>query len=219
LTGTNTYTGQTRISNGATLALAGGGSVAGSSKVMDDGTFDISATGNGASVASLAGAGAVNLGAQTLTLTAPNDNFSGVISGTGGVNVTGGNRDSVWSEITYQGPTQVAANSTVALSGNGSIENSSVVDNGNLDISGTASGANRTEASPEPERFNLGGMPLTLANAADEFSGVIAGSGGLNVAGGSETLSGANTYSGGTVMAPARPLLWGEPGPSPAPHG
>jgi uncharacterized protein with beta-barrel porin domain len=207
LTGSNTYTGQTGISNGATLALAGGGSVAGSSKMIDDGTFDISGTGNGASVASLAGAGAVNLGAQTLTLTAPNDNFSGVISGTGGVNVTGGT-ETLSGANTYQGPTQVAANSTVALSGNGSIENSSVVDNGNLDISGTASGAT-VQSLSGTGAINLGGMPLTLANAADEFSGGITGSGGLNVAGGSETLSGANTYSGGTVIGTGATLALG----------
>ena len=47
LSGTNTYTGVTTISSG-TLALSGAGSIAQSSGVVDDGTFDISATTSGA---------------------------------------------------------------------------------------------------------------------------------------------------------------------------
>ena len=54
------------INGGATLALSGAGSIAGSSGVADAGTFDISATGAGASIVTLSGAGGVTLGAQTL---------------------------------------------------------------------------------------------------------------------------------------------------------
>jgi len=208
--GTNTYSGQTAIANAATLSLTGSGSIAGSSNVVDDGTLDISGTGSGASIASLAGAGSVNLGTQALTLTAPNDTFSGVISGTGGVNVTGGT-ETLSGVNTYQGETHVAANSAVALSGNGSIANSTVVDNGTLDIAGTAAGA-AVRSLAGTGAVNLGAMPLTITNAADEFSGVIAGLGGLTVAGGSETLSRANTYSGATVIGNGAALALGGAG-------
>ena len=42
LSGTNTYTGDTTINSGATLALTGTGSIADSTPVLDNGTFDIS---------------------------------------------------------------------------------------------------------------------------------------------------------------------------------
>ena len=58
LTAVNTYTGATTISAGV-LALAGGGSIANSTRVTANGTLDISAA--GASLKSLAGAGAMFL--------------------------------------------------------------------------------------------------------------------------------------------------------------
>ena len=48
----------------------GTGSIAASSIVTDNGTFDISATTAGASITTLSGSGIVTLGSQTLTLTA-----------------------------------------------------------------------------------------------------------------------------------------------------
>ncbi|HTB01764.1 MAG TPA: autotransporter-associated beta strand repeat-containing protein, partial [Bradyrhizobium sp.] len=56
LTGDNTYTGATTI-NGGTLKLSGTGSISASSDVVDDATFDISATTAGASIVTLSGTG------------------------------------------------------------------------------------------------------------------------------------------------------------------
>ena len=53
LSGLNTYSGATTIDGLATLALSGTGSIADSSDVIDDGTFDISATTSGASIVTL----------------------------------------------------------------------------------------------------------------------------------------------------------------------
>ncbi|WP_082540320.1 autotransporter domain-containing protein [Bosea sp. Leaf344] len=91
LSGVSSYSGETRITAG-TLALAGAGSIARSARIYSEagGTFDIAAKTGGAQVASLAGSGAVKLGAQTLTLTAAADDFAGTISGDGGVTVSGG---------------------------------------------------------------------------------------------------------------------------------
>ena len=99
----NTYTGDTTIAPNpvggtATLALAGIGSIATSSKVAiaTGGTFDISQTTKGAAIRTLADSGAspsgkVALGAQTLIITNGSTTFSGVIADGGIGGGTGGN--------------------------------------------------------------------------------------------------------------------------------
>src|SRR3546814_10357435 len=64
--------------------------MAGSGRVVSNGTFDISGTDDGASVRDLAGNGSVALGSKDLTLTDANGSFDGSIGGTGSVNVSGG---------------------------------------------------------------------------------------------------------------------------------
>jgi outer membrane autotransporter protein len=102
----NTYTGATTISGG-TLALSGAGSLAASSGVTDNSVFDISAATADVPIRSLAGAGAVTLGARSLTLTAANDTFSGTISGGGGLTLSGGH-EILSGTSTYTGATTIA---------------------------------------------------------------------------------------------------------------
>ncbi|WP_298282979.1 autotransporter domain-containing protein, partial [Acidocella sp.] len=90
LSGNNSYTGATSIATGTTLALAGAGAIAASSGVADNGTFDISATSNGAAITTLSGNGTAQLGGQTLSLTAANNIFAGNLAGSGGFDLTGG---------------------------------------------------------------------------------------------------------------------------------
>ena len=106
LAGDNTLTGQVTIEN-STLALSGAGEVSQAARVVADGTFDISAATDGASIRSLAGGGSVVLGTETLTLTAADDLFSGVISGSGGLNLTGGT-ETLSGANTYSGETRVS---------------------------------------------------------------------------------------------------------------
>src|SRR6202044_3150375 len=90
LRATSTYTGPTVIEAG-TLALLGAGTnaLATSSRVVANGTFDISGIGGASSnIQSLAGSGAVTLGAKNLTITNANDLFSGIMAGTGGLTVS-----------------------------------------------------------------------------------------------------------------------------------
>lgn len=110
------YSGQTQIDFGSSLALSGAGAIASSSRVVADGTFDVSASAS-PTIQSLAGSGTVALGAQTLTITNANDTFAGVIGGTGGLSVTGG-RQTLSGVNTYTGATTVSGG---RLAVNGSI--------------------------------------------------------------------------------------------------
>lgn len=202
LTGANAYTGATTIANGAAIALSGSGSIAASSGVADNGTLDISATSNGATIKTLSGNGNVALGAKNLTLNAAADTFAGAVSGTGGLAVTGGT-ETLTGAHTYTGATAISSGATLALSGSGSIaDSSSVADNGTLDISATTSGASiKSLSGASTGSVTLGAKNLTLTAAADTFAGAIGGTGGLAVTAGTETLSGANTYTGATAIS------------------
>ncbi|MCU1386589.1 MAG: hypothetical protein JWL71_5286, partial [Acidobacteria bacterium] len=116
LTGANSYTGTTTISGG-TLALAGGGSIA-PSDVINNTVFDISATDSGATVNSLTGAGAVLLGAQTLTLS-NGGNISGIISGADGGLAMDGGTLTLAGIHTYTGATTIGAGTLVLLNASG----------------------------------------------------------------------------------------------------
>ncbi|HET7561243.1 MAG TPA: filamentous hemagglutinin N-terminal domain-containing protein [Rhodanobacteraceae bacterium] len=127
LTGVNTYAGTTTIDSGAKLALSGMGSIAASSGVQADGTFDVSGTTSGASIQSLAGAGAVAMGSQMLTITnasgATGGTFAGVISGNGALALTGGTEILTGTSNTYKGGTTIS-NGTLQVADDGSLGDS-----------------------------------------------------------------------------------------------
>ncbi|HWR00446.1 MAG TPA: autotransporter domain-containing protein [Chlorobaculum sp.] len=194
--------GSTSVAAGTKLELLGNGSIAASSGVEDNGTFDISGTTSGASITTLGGNGSVLLGSKTLTLTDASDTFTGVIGGTSGSLAITGGTETLGGTNTYTGGTTVANGATLALSGSGSIAASSeVADYGTFDISGTTSGASITTLSGNGSVL-LGSKLLTLTDASDTFSGVISGNqGSLTLSGGSETLTGANTFTGMTTIS------------------
>jgi autotransporter-associated beta strand protein len=201
LTGTNTYTGTTTVNSGASLALVGTGSIAQSSEVAVNGTFDISATTAGAYITTLSGNGLVDLGSQTLTLTAAHDTFAGVIADPpGGSLVVAAGTETLTGTNTYTGSTTINLGATLALAGTGSIATSTeVTDNGTFDISQTSNGASIITLSGAG-LVALGSQYLTLTGAHDTFTGIVSGSGGLTAAGGTETLTGTNTYTGATSI-------------------
>ena len=192
LSGLNSYIGQTNISSGATLALSGSGSISSSSRVVASGAFDIAGTSAGASIRTLTGAGTVNLGARTLTLTHAADTFSGVIGGTGVFALTGGTQ-TLTGVNTFSGGTRVT-NATLIVNQDralGALGGPVSLNNGILRTLGSFNSAR--------------GIILTNAGAVDTnsfslgLSGVISGTGGLVAdGGGTLTLSGLNTYQGGT---------------------
>jgi uncharacterized protein with beta-barrel porin domain len=208
--------GATTINSGGTLALSGGGSIANSSLVTANGTFDISAaSASFNSVTALAGSGTVLLGSKSLAITAGFTEFSGTIAGTGGLEIAGGTQ-TLSGVNTYSNATQIDAGATLALKGAGSIANSLYVafspggSTNRFDISQTTSGAS-VAGLFDPTGIgvvSLGSKTLTITNNVGPFNGVIAdggiggGTGGnLTIASsGLATFGGANTYTGLTTI-------------------
>jgi fibronectin-binding autotransporter adhesin len=198
LSAANTYTGVTTISHGV-LALSGAGSISSSSRVVDNATFDISATRSGASITTLSGAGAVVLGGQTLTLTRAADTFDGAIGGTGGLTIAAGS-ETLTGANTFTGAATINAGASLALSGAGSLATASgVTVNGTFDISASASDPAVTSLSGTGH-VALGDRTLILASQSGNFTGDIAGTGGLGINGGLHTLRGVNTFTGNVVV-------------------
>src|SRR5262249_17719444 len=113
LTGTNTYTGDTTINLGATLALSGSGSISLSNPVLNNGTFDISQSAGGAVIQSLAGSGATLIGSNQLVITNGSTTFSGDINdggiggGSGGSLAVVGGVQTLSGVNTYTGNTLI----------------------------------------------------------------------------------------------------------------
>ncbi|MHC1949560.1 autotransporter outer membrane beta-barrel domain-containing protein [Bradyrhizobium sp. UFLA06-06] len=199
LSGVQAYSGATMITGG-TLALTGAGDIAASSQVIANGTFSIAGlSGAGTSIQRLSGTGGVDLGAKTLTITAANDTFAGVIGGSGGLTLSGGT-ETLSGANGYSGVTTISAG-TLALTGAGSISNSShVVANSAFDISGLAGTSTSIQSLAGSGNVALGAKTLTITNGSDTFAGAIGGTGGLALTGGTQTLSGTNSYSGATTV-------------------
>ena len=107
LTGTNGYTGLTDVTGGV-LALSGGNALADADAVQVAGGATLRLASN-ERVASISGAGTVELGANTLFL-GTNDassTLSGVVSGSGGITQTGAGTLTLTGANTYTGTTSV----------------------------------------------------------------------------------------------------------------
>lgn len=179
LGGVNTYTGATTIQALGELDLvnSGGtdGSIATSSNVVVNGTFDITALNAGTSIKSLSGSGNVHLGVNTLTITAGNGTFAGVIDesgGSAGLTITGGTQ-TLTGASTYSGFTTVAGGTLVV---DGSLLNSPV----SVNTGGTLAGIGAVAG------IGVNGGTLAPGSAANPY-------GTLSVTG-SVTFTAASTY-------------------------
>ena len=209
LSGTNTNTGAITVSAG-TLALSGGAAVANSTAVTvsSGATLALNAS---ETIGSLAGAGAVNLGANTLTTSGnASTTFSGAISGTGGLIKQGTGTLSLSGTNTYTGSTTLSAGS-LTLSGGAAMSDSSALSMGagstlNLSASETIGSLAGTGT------VSLGANTLSAGadNSSTSFSGALGGTGGLTKLGsGALTLSGTNTFTGATTISAGELALSG----------
>ncbi|WP_432286371.1 autotransporter domain-containing protein [Aminobacter sp. BA135] len=185
----NTYTGATTIGSGTTLQLIRNSSISASSGVTVDGTFDISATDGGASIKALGGSGQVVLGERSLSLTAANGTFSGVISGNGGLNISG-TKQIFTGANTYLGSTGVSDGATLQIGDGGT--------------SGSIAGA----------ILNYGAVVFDRSDGVT-FAGNITGPGAFeHVGGGKLTLTGSNSGSGTVLITNGSTLQFGAGGTS-----
>ncbi len=193
--GVNTYTGTTTIDPGFFFLLSGGGSIANSSNVIDNGVFDISGTTAGTSIITLSGAGGVSLGAQTLTLTAASGTFSGVMAdgglfgGTGGGLTIAAGTETLTGTNTFTGPTTINAAATLKL-GNGGATGTvtgNVVDNGLV-------------------QFNYSGSAT--------LPGAFSGSGSAEAVAGTAVITTGGVLGGSVTIDPGATLQWGSGGPA-----
>jgi len=206
LSGTNTYTGATHIDVG-TLRAGNWNVISSAVTVATGATFDLNNTVQ--MIGSLAGAGNVTLGFGRLYT--GNDNtdttFSGVISGTNGINKVGAGTFVLSGHNTYSSNTFIDAG-TLRLG----ISNALPVDAGALVVgSGTTfdlAGLNQSLAAVSgPGSITLGSGVLTINNNSSAFSSVfsqnlISGTGSLVKQGaGILTLLADNTYTGTTTIS------------------
>ncbi|GLQ55435.1 autotransporter-associated beta strand repeat-containing protein [Devosia nitrariae] len=146
----------------------------------------------------------IGLGANTLTIDLVNNTNTASLSqikGSGDLILTGLGTLTLTSNLnSYTGNTLIQSG-TLALAGAATIASSGkVVVDGMFDVSGLTGTDTSIQSLAGSGLVNLGAKTLTIADAADEFSGVIEGAGALAVSGGTVVLSGANTYQGGANL-------------------
>ena len=203
----NTYTGATVISDG-TLQLGAANVIANASAVTvaSGATFDLN--NHAETVGSIGGAGNITLGSATLTAggDATTTDFSGVVSGTGGLKKAGAGVLSLSGANTYTGTTTISGGTLRAVGGAAigdasqvSLANTAgaVLDLGNDETIGNLSGGGANGGN-----VTLNGNTLTVNESATKtFAGVISGAGGLSKEGsGTLKLSRSNAYTGTTAI-------------------
>lgn len=195
LTGANTYTGATTI-NAGTLRLGAAERLSNSSalNVLAGATFDLN--GSSETVASMAGAGSIQLGTSGATLATAGTTttaFSGVLAGTGNLTKGGTGTLTLSGANSYTGATQVNAGTLIAANATA--------------LGGTATGT--TVASGATLRVSnaaVGNENVTLSGNGVSNAGALTGDGTASLAG-NVTLAAASRI--GTTNAASSLTLGG----------
>jgi len=201
LAGTNTYTGATTVAQGATLALAGNGSIASSRGVTNDGTLVIGSDAP-ASIATIAGSGTVQLANQDLVLSHGADNFAGVIAGTGGVTVAGGT-EQLSGANTFEGTVRATSGGTIRVGADanlGAAGNAVALDGGTLSAAASFT-MTRALAVAGNSGVQVDAGATLVSNGAASGSGTLVkdGAGTLVLGGDNSLLAGGVSIDGGTL--------------------
>ncbi|KAB2697611.1 autotransporter domain-containing protein [Ochrobactrum sp. Kaboul] len=205
LSGNNTYAGGTVLNQGtlsvssdSNLGDVNGGLTFDGGELKFGSAFDLSTS------------RAINLsaGGGTIDMAGNESTIRRAISGSGGLTVkdssnSANGRLTLEGMNDYTGATTIADGATLALSGQGRVNQSSGVQvDGTFDVS-NASSAQINNLSGHGN-VALGSNYLQINNAAGTFSGVISGVGGVNIGSGQQVFTGTNSYTGGTgIMAGA----------------
>ena len=162
------YSGQTWVQTGSTLSLQVTGAIASSSRVIADGTFDVTGA-TTPTIKSLAGSGAVTLGTNSLTITNANDQFFGIISGSGGLTVDAGTQ-TLSGANSYSGATAVKGGTLQAAAANtfSAASAFTVASGATLSLNGF----NQTIAGlTNGGVANAGGLPGTTLTVTGDYTG------------------------------------------------
>lgn len=192
----STFAGAFTINQG-TVLLTGNGNLQGAD-VSDGGALDISGTtGSTSTIAGISGAGTVTLGTHTLVIdNAANENFSGGISGNGGVTLNGGTQTFSGSNTYLRGTT--INGGTLVISSDANLGDSTggvVLDGGTLENTAAIATSRSVDLAN-----NIGGTLQTDASLT--IAGNITDSGALIKTGtGTLTLAGTDSYTGGTTIS------------------
>ncbi|GAA5080879.1 autotransporter domain-containing protein [Lysobacter panacisoli] len=153
----------------------------------------------------------LDAGGGTLDTQANDTRIDQAITGTGDLTKTGTGTLEFGGANTYTGDTTIDEG-TLALTGNGSLANSSQVVVGSgatLDVSG-----GNTDAAIASLGGNggivLGNHDLVIGNGHGDFGGTIDGNGGVQIVGGTQALTGNNTFDGDLVVGDNATLVTGD---------
>ncbi|HYZ45185.1 MAG TPA: autotransporter domain-containing protein, partial [Xanthobacteraceae bacterium] len=197
LSGANTYTGPTAV-NAGTLQAGAVNAFSSASAFMIARGATLDLAGFNQTIGSLAGAGAVTLGAATLTTNGDGSDttFSGTISGSGRLVKVGDGTLTLSGNNSYQGGTIVSAG-TLAVGSSRAIGTGALTLADGTTLQAAANGL----ALANAVRLN-GGVTVDTQSNTMTLSGPISGTGGLDKIGsGTLTLTGASTYTGTTNVS------------------
>ncbi len=195
LTGTNTYSGGTTLSNG-TLSVGNDNNLGTGTLTLNGGTLQTSAGITSSKNVVLTG----NNG--TFDTNGFNSTLSGVISGSGGLNKNGSGILTLSGSDTYTGFTNINAG-TLFMGAANVLSNSTTVSLASGTVLDLGSNNQSIGSLTGSGGVSLGSASLTAGtnNQTTAYSGVIGGTGSLTKTGtGTFTLSGTNTFSGGTTF-------------------
>ena len=176
LTSANPYTGATTVSAG-TLKLSAENAISSSNSVVNNGAITMGAA---QTINNLEGSGTIDNGGSLLTLNNSADTvFSGVISGSGGLEKTGDKKQTLSGANTYSGGTTISAG-TLAISNVSGLGTGPVtINGGTLDASGVGASQDFANAIVVG---SSGGAITTATGGYFHFSS-ISGSGDLTTNG------------------------------------